>query len=232
MIETLLEWEEWMKSPKLMKKHVRAARQKHRYIMYLIKKVANRTVGMGLKLTKFHCIVHIADDILNFGVPMEVDTGSNESGHKPTKTAAKLTQKNKKTFEIQTATRLQEMHLLELALEEMNGRPLWDYFHGFEHDDEMEAELEATPHIGGAKYRIFTDNDGRNQCTAVRTIKGKLPEFQIEETFVDFVVGLKDAVNMHIPKVIVHSKHKRSGQIFHANRLIGVLWRVGLRFGQ
>jgi hypothetical protein len=235
LIETLLEWEEWMKSPKLMKKHVRAARQKHRYIMYLIKKVANRTVGMGLKLTKFHCIVHIADDILNFGVPMEVDTGSNESGHKPTKTAAKLTQKNKKTFEIQTATRLQEMHLLELALEEMNGRPLWDYFHGFEHDVEMEAELEATPHIGGAKYRIFTDNHGQNQCTAVRKIKGKLPEFQIEETFVDFVVGLKDAVNMHIPEVIVHSKHKRSGQIFHANVAFrGNVWRdwVWVDWGQ
>ena len=226
LIETLLEWEEWMKSPQLLKKHVRAARQKHRYVMYLIKKVANRTAGMGLKLTKFHCIVHIADDILNFGVPMEVDTGSNESGHKPTKTAAKLTQKNKKTFEIQTATRLEEMHLLDLALEEIKGRPLWDYFKGFEHDEQMETESKASSHIGGSKYRFFTDNEGVNQCTAVRKIKGKLPEFMLEETFIDFVVGLQDAVNMHIPELIVHSKHTRSGQIFHANVAFqGTVWR-------
>ena len=48
---------------------------------------------MKLKLTKFHGVVHMADDILNFGVPLEVDTGTNESGHTPMKTAARLTQK-------------------------------------------------------------------------------------------------------------------------------------------
>ena len=70
------------------KKHVKASREKHRYIMYLAKNVAKRAKGMQLKLTKFHTIVHIAKDILNFGVPMEVDTGANESGHKSTKKAA------------------------------------------------------------------------------------------------------------------------------------------------
>ena len=226
LIETLLEWEEWMKSPKLMKKHVRAARQKHRYVMYLIKKVANRTIGMGLKITKFHAIVHIADDILNFGVPMEVDTGSNESGHKPTKRAAKLTQKNKATFEIQTATRLEEMHLLDLALEEIEGRPLWDYFNGFENYGQLETELKANAHIGGTKFRCYTDNEGINQCAAVRKIKGKLPHFMLEATFIDFVVGLQDAVNMHIPKLIVHGKYTRNGQIFHANVAFqGSVWR-------
>ena len=51
---------------------------------------------MGLKTLKFHAIQHLTNDILNFGVPMESDTGSNETGHKPEKTAAKLTQKKKK----------------------------------------------------------------------------------------------------------------------------------------
>ena len=57
--------------------------------MYFIKKICKRTEGMGLKITKFHCIMHLADDILNFGVPMECDTGSNESAHKTEKKAAK-----------------------------------------------------------------------------------------------------------------------------------------------
>ena len=37
---------------------------------------------MGLKIVKFHAIVHVAQDVLDFGVPMEFDTGTNESGHK------------------------------------------------------------------------------------------------------------------------------------------------------
>ena len=47
--------------------------------------------------------LHAADDILNFGVPMEVDTGANESGHKPTKKAAMLTQRIEEKFNLQTA---------------------------------------------------------------------------------------------------------------------------------
>ena len=72
--------------------------------------------------------MHIADDILNFGVPMEVDTGSNESAHKSEKTAAKLTQKCKERFDIQTAKRLEEVYLLDLAMEEMRGNKIWNYF--------------------------------------------------------------------------------------------------------
>jgi hypothetical protein len=42
--------------------------------MYIIRKVAQQTAGMGLKLLKFHMIVHIWEDILEYGVPLEYDT--------------------------------------------------------------------------------------------------------------------------------------------------------------
>jgi len=73
-------------------------KQKHRFIMYLIRKVANRQAGMGLKIVKFHAIVHMADDMIKFGVPMNFDPGSDESGHKATKTATVVTQKRKERF--------------------------------------------------------------------------------------------------------------------------------------
>jgi hypothetical protein len=38
---------------------------------------------MGLKLLKFHTILHIWEDIIQFGVPLEFDTSANESMHKP-----------------------------------------------------------------------------------------------------------------------------------------------------
>ena len=95
LLETLLQWEQWLKADKLRTKDVQFAQDKHRHIMFLIKKIARCTKGMGLKISKFHGIVHIVDDILNFGVPMEVDTGSNESAHKSEKIATKLMEKTK-----------------------------------------------------------------------------------------------------------------------------------------
>jgi hypothetical protein len=126
LVETLLQWERWLRSNSMEKKHVQEAEEKHHCIMYLMRKVAKRSTGMKLKLTKFHGVVYMADDILNFGVPMEVDTGSNESGHKKTKTAARLTQKNEETFDLQTAICLEEVHLLEIALQELDGKPVWN----------------------------------------------------------------------------------------------------------
>ena len=56
-------------------------------------------------------------------LPMEVDTGANESGHKPTKKAAMLTQRIEEKFNYQTTQWLQEMHVLELAMAVSFGLP-------------------------------------------------------------------------------------------------------------
>jgi hypothetical protein len=89
-------WELWLKSDKMALSHVKRAKHKHRYyLMYLIRKVGNRCSGMGLKVVKFHAITHMADDIINFGVPKTFNTESDESAHKPAKVAAKVTQKRR-----------------------------------------------------------------------------------------------------------------------------------------
>jgi hypothetical protein len=95
LVEMLPMWEVWLKSDKIAKRHVKRAEKKHRFIMYLLQKTANQQAGMGLKLTKFHAIVHMATDILHFSMPMCFDMGSNKAGHKPMKKAAKVTQKHK-----------------------------------------------------------------------------------------------------------------------------------------
>jgi hypothetical protein len=61
LVETLFMWEVvWLKSDKINKRHVKRVEKKHQFIMYLSQKTANRQAGMGLKLTKFHAIVHMA----------------------------------------------------------------------------------------------------------------------------------------------------------------------------
>ena len=66
--------------------HVTQLAKKHRYIMYIMLNVAKRSEGMGLKLMKFHAIIHMVEDILLFDVPSEFDTGSNKSVSKTSKT--------------------------------------------------------------------------------------------------------------------------------------------------
>jgi hypothetical protein len=94
LVEMLLMWEVWLKSDKIAKRHVKRVEKKHRFIIYLLRKTANGQAGMGLKLTKFHAKVHMATEILHFGMPMCFDTGSQEAGHK----RRKLPKSVKKTF--------------------------------------------------------------------------------------------------------------------------------------
>ena len=97
--------------------------------MYQIQKVAYRTEGMGLKLMKYHAIIHLTNDILLFGVPKEFDTGPNESHHKPSKQAAKNTQRNEETFPFQVAARLTEFVVIAFAMAEVVcQRRVWEYF--------------------------------------------------------------------------------------------------------
>ena len=95
----------------------------------------------------------IADDILNFGVPMEVDTGANKSGHKPAKKAAMLAQRIEEKFICQTAQRLQEMHLLELALAEIQGKCMW-FPECFLGDFTVITNNSETQSTGGAKFKV------------------------------------------------------------------------------
>jgi hypothetical protein len=141
LVELMLEWESYLNQKSMRKAHVKRLGKKHRFIMYIMKNVAKRSTGMGLKLMKFHSIIHLVQDMLINGVPCEFDTGSNESHHKPTKHAAKLTQRNEAKFNFQTATRLTEFHLLELAMEEVaHGLKVWEYF-DYVDEEEVEAEV-------------------------------------------------------------------------------------------
>ena len=129
LVELLLEWEAYLCEKRMKRSHVQRLAKKHRFIMYIMRNVARRSKGMGLKIMKFHAIIHLVEDILLFGVPSEVDTGSNESHHKTTKVAAKLTQRKEVTFDSQTAKRMTEFMAIDLAMLEIElGRTVADYF--------------------------------------------------------------------------------------------------------
>jgi hypothetical protein len=84
-------------------------------------KIANRQGRMGLKLVKFHVVLHLFADILNFGVPQEFDTTANKGHHRTGKRAAELTQKEASNFQYRMAVQMTKFHLLELTMAEIEG---------------------------------------------------------------------------------------------------------------
>ena len=50
LLELLLQWEAFLCVGKMERQVVKRLKQKHKYIMYVLKQVANRRAHMGLKL--------------------------------------------------------------------------------------------------------------------------------------------------------------------------------------
>ena len=93
LLETLLQFEAWLNLREISVYEVRRFKTKVREMMEMMKKIGQRSEGMGFKTFKFHVGLHIAQDMLNFGVPNNVNTKSNEMHHKDSKSAALKTQR-------------------------------------------------------------------------------------------------------------------------------------------
>ena len=223
LVETLLGWIQWLKSSEMQVRHVDASEWKHRYIMHLIKKIMNRTAGMGMKFVKFHLITHLTAHIKQGGVPMIFDTGTNESGHKPTKTAAMLTQKRFDTFDKQTNERLLETHLLSLAMQEMAGRPLWKYLEGYDHMPVVNRRTDGITTSGANFTCDFGVNGGDN---TLRTARPTKDDMFAEGCFVDFIADLQETVGNFARNFGVRTEHTRNGHKFRAHmKYRGNVWR-------
>ena len=204
-------------------KDVKRLKKKHRYIMYIMRKVAQRTAGMGLKLLKFHTILHIWEDILQCGVPLEFDTSANESMHKPAKQASKMTQKAYDTFNFQTATRLCEFDLLDLAMEEIErGRCIWHYFDTFPPPDSSSDSGDSYSlsdiFTGGTRISVFLDED--NECGfKLHTRSTNTAKVAWDTELVEFLLGLQvllQASGEENP-LGVFTLHRRKSQIFRGH---------------
>jgi len=217
LIETLLMWHAWLKSDRMETAHVKRSLKKHQFIMYLIRKVAKRGEGtMGWKIVKFHAISHMSQDIINFGVPITYNVEAEESHHKPSKGAAKQTQKRKDTFDEQVCKRLHERHALDMAMEEIAGvRPKWDYFQPRIQLQQRVKEL-PNPKIYGQKFYVNYTQDVPALWMEDPTSKEKR-EISIERTFLHFLSVLAERVAAYRVEVVIRSTYMDpTGAIYRA----------------
>ena len=234
LVELLLEWEACLCQPTMKKKHVKRLDKKHRYIMYIMKKVAKRTKGMGLNVMKFHAIIHLMTDIVIHGVPLEFDTAANESHHKEAKVAARMTQRNETNFNMQVATRMWEFHILDLALEEIKtGHRVSDYF--TVETDESGSEMSTSPQntdengsnpdhnapvvtTDDAKIAVFRDDEDA-PCFEMLTKSKYAGKTSMNIDLLEFLLDLQDKILEHSPahELSIFTRHKRDGVTFHGH---------------
>jgi hypothetical protein len=222
LVETLLQWEAYLNLGEMDRKHVQRLKTKHRYLLYLLKRVADRQEGMGFKVVKFHAVLHLAQDILMYGVPMNVDTGSNESHHKTTKIAAKLTQKDIRTFEKQTSDRLDDFHVLNLAMQEIQGNPLWAYLKPYTVNNQLNEGEDGADDIpintvGGMKITTCIDPETNAvQFRVITKMKNSNGVF-LDTQFLQFVHQIEQDIGHVAGKITVFAEHRRSSVMFRAH---------------
>ena len=221
LVELMLEWESYLNEPKMYVKHVKRLEKKHRYIMYVMRKVARRTAGKGLKLLKFHTILHIWEDILELGVPLEYDTSANESMHKPSKKASKMTQRAADTFNLQTATRLLEFELIDLAMTELELQLVpWEYYDQRE-DAETGAETPDNDRIstGEARIKVHMDEDTNEPAFWMASRSKFAAKTKWNAQVIDFLLALQDKIRAADgpDSLDIYTCHRRKGQVFRGH---------------
>ena len=192
-----------------------------------MRKIAQRNEGLGLKLAKFHMILHLWEDVMEFGVPLETDTSANESMHKPSKKASKMTQKAADTFNFQTAMRLVEFTLLDLAMEEItNGNVPWQYYTKRPAEStkdpaacaDVSAASEPDTWTGDLKIVVFEQENGEPGFRVFTRSKFRY-KMKMNADLLAFLLGLQDLVQGHIgtESLSFCTVHGSAGQTFRGH---------------
>jgi hypothetical protein len=98
-----LAWRAWLKRDTISMAEVTVSTLGHKRLMGYLKRYAPRTLKMGWRIIKFHMILHMTRYIIDFGVPVNIDTLTVEHNHiKNSKNPSTGTQQRAYSIERQT----------------------------------------------------------------------------------------------------------------------------------
>ena len=116
VVTALLVWHQWMKQATIPKKMVKRSHVAVQWLMRLVAEVTPRPGAMGNNTIKTHLVLHLCEDILDHGVPENVNSSYAESAHIPlAKATSRNTQKRAISFTKQAAHRYVENLVVSLA---------------------------------------------------------------------------------------------------------------------
>jgi Plavaka transposase len=156
LLSGLLQWHQWLKQDKIPRLQVKRSIHATKWLMRQFKFIAPRLKGMKNNTIKMHLVLHIAHDILDHGVPQNVNSAFAESAHIPlAKDTSRNTQKRAISFTKQAGSRYVENLAISLASHEIihNNNPI--------HTDR--ENQERTPRTESLKYgRNYTIHVAHN----------------------------------------------------------------------
>ena len=247
LIERQLQFEAWLNRDELSIEEVKLLDVKIRDLMQMEKDVGHRTEGMGFRTWNFHATSHVAEDILDFGVPENMNTSSNESHHIPTKTAAKRTQRQAATFDEQCGNQIHNMLAIDFAMTEITeDRCVWKYLERLA-DTLRQAQSEITDEeiqddnqydqitgevlyeapkvvdnntilLGGTMVELWQNEDNLPEYKVISRMKNR-QKFKYHTDFVRAAHGILQArcLPYGIDTLQIYTEHKRQGQIFRGS---------------
>ena len=240
LLEVQLQIEAWLKQETFSVSAVIRLRTKIREVMELTKTVGKREKGMRYKTNNFHATKHVPDDILMFGPPHSVNTRSCETHHKKDKKTALITQKRPSTFDFQCSERVEDRRVLEMGMLELNGKPRWDYFRGFQRENQLKVDNigprkrrktslltrkgNNQPILTGVRSDFWYDEEKEAYVYKVFSSMKRKKCYQYPQKIVDFVADLAESFHNHadnLPELplemsIFSELQLPTGQIFRA----------------
>ena len=118
VLEYLIILSEWLCSDIVEVSSLEQVKRSIRYMMKLYKNTVCRDSIHGMKISKFHELLHIVRNICLFGPPKGYDGRPGESSHKQTKQLARRTQKRVDFFENQTSKRMYKSLVINKMFDE------------------------------------------------------------------------------------------------------------------
>jgi len=121
LFEMILMMEQFIRQRAFNTRDVKLFKDHAPAIMNLYKDTVNRKKGMGDNLIKIHLLMHMADDILNLGLPISFDSAPGENRHiSAVKIPASKTQHNSDTFYEQIGKRVVEDIAIDRGFNDIN----------------------------------------------------------------------------------------------------------------
>lgn len=214
LLSSLLEWHAWLKQPEIRRSSVAKSVYATSHLMRFLKFVAPRLSGkMKDNTVKTHLVLHIHDDVLNFGVPEVMNSSYAESGHITIcKNTARNTQKRSNSFTVQAAMRYVENLAIHRGFAAIG-----------EHPGSMNVSSNTSvAKLKGKRFMIYKDSNGKILCHRHRSSK-KAQDSLSQEFPIDKHVRETLALHClpHVNSQILHcytEYHPKSGgQLYRAH---------------
>ena len=106
--------------------------------------------------------------------------------------------------------------MLDLAMEEISKQLLWDYHQRKPKDEDNLSSDDDEPFTGGAVIWCYLDEDGHARFKYTRKLENG-HKTNLETKLIEFMIGLENDIQEHIPEVLLQMKHEHFGQFFGAH---------------